>query len=69
LRKVELTMNEQTKYEIVKQFIDNKSTNYKSLSVKLCSSLKTAYNLVKKYKDQGTIFEDKPKDDREAIFI
>lgn len=53
LRKVELTMNEQTKYEIVKQFIDNKSTNYKSLSVKLCSSLKSAYNLVKKYKDQG----------------
>jgi DNA-binding Lrp family transcriptional regulator len=25
--------------------------------------------VLKKYKDQGTIFEDKPKDDREAIFI
>lgn len=53
LRKVELTMNEQSKYDIVKQFIDNKSTNYKALSIKLCSSIKTAYNLVKKYKDQG----------------
>ena len=25
--------------------------------------------VLKKYKDKGTIFEDKPKDDREAIFI
>ena len=53
LRKVELTMNEQSKYEIVKHFVDNKLTNYKSLSIKLCTSVRTAYNLVNKYKNQG----------------
>lgn len=53
LRKVELTLNEQSKYEIVKQFVDSKSTNFKALSVKLGSSLKTAYNLVKKYHELG----------------
>lgn len=32
--------------------------------------LSTATHFVlKKYKDKGTIFEEKPKDDREAIFI
>jgi hypothetical protein len=50
LRKVELTMSDQIKYEIVKQFVDNKSTNYKALTIKLCASTRTAYNLVKKYK-------------------
>jgi DNA-binding Lrp family transcriptional regulator len=34
------------------------------------SVLSTATHFVlKKYKDKGTIFEEKPKDDREAIFI
>lgn len=53
MRKVELTMKEQTKYEIIKRFVDNKCTNYKNLSLQLNSSLKTAYNLVKKYKQNG----------------
>lgn len=53
MRKVELTMKEQTKYEIVKRFVDNKCSNYKNLALQLNSSLKTAYNLVKKYKQYG----------------
>ena len=35
MRKVELTMKEQTKYEIVKRFVDNKCNNYKNLSHQL----------------------------------
>lgn len=50
LTKVELTMNEQTKYEMVKHFVDNGERNIKHLSIKLNCSLKTAYNYVKKYK-------------------
>lgn len=53
MRKVNLTMKEQTKYEIVKRFVDNKCTNYKNLALQLNSSLKTAYNLVSKYKLNG----------------
>lgn len=50
MRKVVLTMKELTKYEIVKRFVDNKCTNYKNLALQLNSSLKTAYNLVNKYR-------------------
>lgn len=53
MRKVVLTMKELTKYEIVKRFVDNKCTNYKNLALQLNSSLKTAYNLVNKYKQYG----------------
>ncbi len=53
MKGIYLTMNEQTKYEIVKSFVDSKSSNYKNLSLKLNSSLKTAYNLVSKYKTLG----------------
>ena len=49
MRKVNLTMKGQTKYEIVKRFVDNKCTNYKNLALQLNSSLKTAYNLVSRY--------------------
>ena len=35
MRKVNLTMKEQTKYEIVKRFVDNKCTNYKNLALQL----------------------------------
>ena len=55
MRKVELNMKEQTKYEIVKRFVDNNCTNYKNLSSQLRSSLKTAYNYVKKYKTHGKL--------------
>ena len=55
MRKVELNMKEQTKYEIVKRFVDNNCTNYKNLSILLESSLKTAYNYVKKYKTHGKL--------------
>jgi hypothetical protein len=44
MRKIELTMNEQTKYEMIKQFVDNRERNIKRLSIKLNCSLKTAYN-------------------------
>ena len=53
MRKIELTMNEQTKYEMVKQFVDNGERNIKQLSIKLNCSLKTAYNYVAKYKVNG----------------
>ena len=53
MRKVNLTMKGQTKYEIVKRFVDNKCTNYKNLALQLNSSLKTAYNLVSRYKLNG----------------
>lgn len=60
-----LTMQEQTKYEIVKSFVDNKATNYKNLSLKLNCSLKTAYNLVKKYNQYGKIaFRHKNHDNK-----
>ena len=50
MKKVELT-----KYEIIKRFVNNKCTNYKNLALQLNSSLKTAYNLVSKYKLKGKI--------------
>ena len=40
MRKVNLTMKGQTKYEIVKRFVDNKCTNYKNLALQLNSFLK-----------------------------
>lgn len=53
MKGIYLNMQEETKYEIVKSFVDNKSINFKNLALKLNSSLKTAYNLVKKYKEKG----------------
>ncbi len=53
MKGITLTMNEQTKYEIVKSFVDNNTKNVKLLAVKLNSSLKTAYNFIKKYKSLG----------------
>ena len=50
MRKIELTMNEQTKYEMVKQFVDNGERNIKQLSIKLNSSHKTEDNYVAKKK-------------------
>lgn len=64
MRKVELTMKEQTKYEIVKRFVDNKCTNYKNLALQLNSSLKTAYNLVNKYKQFGKVIFSHGNHDR-----
>ncbi len=53
MRKVNLTVNEEQKYLIVKQFVDNDKRNYKHLCSKLCCCLKTAYTLVKKYEENG----------------
>jgi len=53
MRKVELTMKEQTKYDLVKRFIDNGERNIKRLSSLLNCTLKTAYNLINKYKTSG----------------
>ncbi|MDD6302606.1 MAG: ISNCY family transposase [Bacillales bacterium] len=50
-----LTVNEQFKYDTVKSFVDNNSTNFKNLSLKLKVSLKTAYNLVNKYRNEGKL--------------
>lgn len=47
--KVNLSVKEQTKYEIVKRFPDNKCTNSKNLVLQLNLSLKTVYNLALKY--------------------
>ncbi len=52
MSEVELTMKEQTKYEIVKRFVDNNCKNYKNLAIQLNLSLKTAYNLFKKYNEK-----------------
>ncbi len=53
MKGIYLTMQEETKYQLVKSFVDNQSTNFKNLALKLNASLKTAYNLVRKYKDEG----------------
>lgn len=49
MKGIKLTVNEQFKYETVKSFVDNNSTNFKNLALKLNCSLKTAYNLYHKY--------------------
>lgn len=65
MKGITLTMNEQTKYEIVKAFVDNKSTNFKNLSIKLNCCLKTAYNLVNKYNKFGkSAFRHKNHDNK-----
>lgn len=56
MRKVKLTIYEESKYKIIKKWIDNNGTNYKSLSLKLNCSLKTAYNYVKGYRKEGKPF-------------
>ena len=53
MKGITLTMNEQSKYDIFKSIVDINSSNFKQLSIKLNSSLKTAYNLVNKYKQFG----------------
>lgn len=40
MKGIYLNMQEETKYEIVKSFVDNKSINFKNLALKLNSSLK-----------------------------
>lgn len=65
MKGITLTMNEQTKYDIVKAFVDNKSTNFKNLSIKLNCCLKTAYNLVNKYIKFGKVaFRHKNHDNK-----
>lgn len=48
-----LTMTEEEKYEVVKNFSTNKSSNFTNLALRLNCSLRTAYNLVKRYKQEG----------------
>ena len=53
MKGIKLTVNEQFKYETIKSFVDNNSTNFKNLAIKLNCSLKNAYNLYHKYKKFG----------------
>jgi hypothetical protein len=61
-------MNNQ-KYDIIKSFVDNNSSNFKQLSIKLNSSLKTAYNLVNKYKQFGKEAFRHKNHDHKTYFI
>lgn len=56
MKGIKLTVNEQFKYETIKSFVDNNSTNFKNLAIKLNCSLKNTYNLYHKYKKNNIIF-------------
>lgn len=52
MRKVELTMNEQTKYEIIKNLVDSKG-NKQRAAVKIGCTVRNVDRLIKRYKEQG----------------
>ncbi len=52
MRKVELRMNEQFKYETIKRVVA-KSITVDNAAVKLNCTTKTIYNLIKLYNTQG----------------
>lgn len=52
MRKVELTMNEQKKYEIIKNLVDSKG-NKQRAAVKLGCTVRSVNRLIKRYKEQG----------------
>lgn len=52
MRKVNLSMNEQKKYEIIKSLVDHHG-NKKRVAVQLGCSLRHVNRLIKKYKEQG----------------
>ena len=52
MRKVELRMNEQNKYEIIKKLVDTNG-NKKRAATKLGCTVRTINRLIIKYKEQG----------------
>ena len=52
MRKVELTMNEQNKYLIIKKLVESNG-NKKRAAIKLGCSIRTVDRLILKYKNQG----------------
>ena len=52
MRKVELRMNEQNKYEIIKKLVDTNG-NKKKAATKLGCTVRTINRLIIKYKEQG----------------
>ena len=52
MRKVILRMNEQNKYEVIKELVDHKG-NKKHAALKLGLSVRQINRLIKKYKEKG----------------
>ena len=52
MRKVNLRMNEQIKYEVIKELVDHKG-NKNHAAIKLGLSVRQINRLIKKYKEKG----------------
>lgn len=52
MRKVNLRMNEQNKYEVIKELVDHNG-NKKHAALKLGLSVRQINRLIKKYKEKG----------------
>ena len=52
MRKVELRMNEQLKYDVIKKLVDTDG-NKKNAAIKLNCSIRTVNRLIIKYKKEG----------------
>lgn len=52
MRKVDLRMNEQAKYDIIKKLVDTNG-NKKNAAIKLNCSMRTVNRLIIKYKEEG----------------
>lgn len=52
LKRIDLRMNEQQKYEVIKSLVDHEG-NKKAAALKLGCTLRTINRLIKKYKEQG----------------
>lgn len=52
LKRIDLRMNEQQKYEVIKSLVDH-GGNKKAAALKLGCTLRTVNRLIKKYKEQG----------------
>ena len=62
MRKVILRMNEQNKYEVIKELVDHNG-NKKRAALKLGLSVRQINRLIKKYKEKGKsrLFPWKPR--------
>lgn len=52
MRKVDLRMNEQLKYDVIKKLVDS-NDNKKNAAIKLNCSMRTINRLIIKYKEEG----------------
>ncbi|MFR6591585.1 hypothetical protein [Catenibacterium sp.] len=53
MRKVELRMNEQNKYEIIKKLVDTNGNKKRATLLSLGCTVRTINRLIIKYKEQG----------------